>query len=103
MSLLASRFFSSLDRVLSVIPLTSLAICLKRLGPADRENRISSFHLPSSASRASRMDSMILGQLPLVSIVCFFVVLSHWKALSKEKGLSVRSEEHKSETPVTNA
>src|SRR4051812_21156980 len=74
-SLLASRLFNSLDRVLSVMPETSLATCPKRFGAADNENRMSIFHLPSSASSASLMDSIVLGQPPFVSIfVCLLVM-----------------------------
>jgi len=58
-SLLPSSVFNSLDKVLSELPFTSFAIWLNLLGPDDKENKISSFHLPSSASSASLTDNFI--------------------------------------------
>src|SRR5690606_13689483 len=66
------RLFNSLDNVLSMMPFTSLEICLNRFGPSDKENRISNFHLPSTASRASLIESIVFGQPALDNLSFHF-------------------------------
>lgn len=67
---LTSRSFNSFDKVLSVMPFTSLANCRNRFGSADNIKRIKSFHFPSSTSRASLIDSRLAGHVVPFSISC---------------------------------
>lgn len=86
--MLACKLFNSLDRVLSVIPFTSLEISLNRLGPLHSEYRISNFHLPSTASRASLIESIAFEQSFSNNIVLILKLLPLWIALSKGEALS---------------
>ena len=76
-NLFPSRLFNSLERVLSVMPGTSLDICLNRLLPPDSENKMSNFHLPSSASNASLMESAVFGHPPLDHIAIIYLTWLH--------------------------
>src|SRR5688572_33190366 len=78
MRLFSSRFLSSFDRILSDIPSTSFDIPLNLLGPVASENKISSFHFPSRASKASRIDIMFLGHPPRVSIRVYVFVIHYY-------------------------
>lgn len=52
-------------------------ITLALSGLSDNENKISNFHLPSIASWASFMESIVFGQAPLDNISFQFYITSY--------------------------
>lgn len=83
-----SRLFNSLDNVLSVIPVTSFEICLNRFGFSDNANRIRTFHLPSIASTASFIDSIVLGQ-PALDNITFTLYITFYLDSAFQTGSNI--------------